>query len=181
MVELPKTEAELQAYVDEQIQAKQTEWESKQNEMFANQRKKHQAEIDKIKADAGKSAEEIAQERIKEQQEKDSKELTELRAYKKSNELGKRLEKEGLPTFLKNDSRLINAEDGDLDKVIKSIKKEFEDSLPKGSQHSTVITTQSGNTPNNDSEKAKREFGQALKDLVGKQLSKKEEIKIWLL
>ena len=61
MVELPKTEAELQAYVDEQIQAKQTEWESKQNEMFATQRKKHQAEIDKIKADAGKSAEEIAQ------------------------------------------------------------------------------------------------------------------------
>ena len=167
MVELPKTEAELQAYVDEQIQAKQTEWESKQNEMFATQRKKHQAEIDKIKADAGKSAEEIAQERIKEQQEKDSKELTELRAYKKSNELGKRLEKEGLPTFLKNDSRLINAEDGDLDKVITDVKKDFEAYQPKGATHSTVVPNAQGQQQVDKKQEAYNAMGEALKEIVG--------------
>jgi hypothetical protein len=168
MVELPKTEAELQAYVDAQVQAQKTEWESKQNEMFASQRKKHQAEIDKIKADMGKSAEELAQERIKEQQEKDSQELADLRAYKKSNELGRRLEKEGLPSYFKNDSRLLNAEDGDIEKVIKTVKKEYEDSLPKGNQYSTIIKTQSGQVPEADKDKAKREFGESLKALVGK-------------
>ena len=146
MVELPKTDAELQAYVDEQIQAKQTEWESKQNEMFAAQRKKHQAEIDKIKADAGKSAEQLADERIKEQNDQLNAELDDLRKFKKSTLLGQKLEKEGLPSYFKNDNRLLTAEDGDLDKVIKDVKKEYEATLPKGNTHSSVVQ-QGGATP----------------------------------
>ena len=168
MVELPKTEAELQAYVQEQISARETEWKATKDQEFAAQRKRHQAEIDKIKADAGKTAEELAQERLKEQQDQLNSEVEELRKFKKTTLLGQKLEKEGLPSFFKNDARLLSAEDGDLDKVVKDIKKEYEASLPKGNQHSTIINTQNGATPSGDRDKAKAEFGQALKELVGK-------------
>ena len=166
MVELPKTEAELQAYVDAQVQAKETEWKAQKDKDFAAQRAKHDQEIKKIKEDAGKSAEEIAQQRIKEQQEADAKELAELRAFKKSSVIGEKLAKENLPSYFKNDTRLLSAEDGDMDKVIKDIKKEYEASLPKGSTISSVVQT-SGLTPTGDAkEQANREFADALKGIV---------------
>lgn len=139
MVELPKNEAELQAYVDSQVEAKRTEWETKKNEDFARQRAKHDEEIKKLRADMGKSAEQLAEERIKEQQEKDANELAELRSFKKTTILGEKLAKEGLPSYFKNDNRLLTAEEGDLDKVIKDIKKEYEATLPKGNTTSSVI------------------------------------------
>ena len=139
MVELPKTDAELQALLDANTK-EVTERVSKEYDgKFATQRKKHDEEIAKIKADAGKSAEELAQERIKEQQEKDANELAELRSFKKTTIIGEKLAKEGLPSYFKNDNRLLTAEDGDLDKVIKDIKKDYEATLPKGNTHSTVI------------------------------------------
>ena len=81
MVELPKTEAELQAYVDAQVSERETALKAEYDGKFASQRKKHDEEIAKIKADAGKSAEEIAQQRIKEQQDADAKELEDLSDY----------------------------------------------------------------------------------------------------
>lgn len=166
MVELPKTEAELQAYVDAQVQAKETEWKAQKDKDFAAQRAKHDQEIKKIKEDAGKSAEELAQQRIKEQQEADAKELADLRAFKKSSIIGEKLAKENLPSYFKNDTRLLSAEDGDMDKVIKDIKKEYEASLPKGSTISSVVQT-SGLTPTGDAkEQANKEFADALKGIV---------------
>ena len=167
MVELPKTETELQGLIDDAVKKATDTLKSEYDGKFATQRKKHDEEIAKIKADAGKSVEELAQERIREQQEKDANELAELRAYKKQNILGEKLQKEGLPSFLKNDSRLISAEDGDIDKTIKVIKKEWEDTLPKGNQHSSVIKT-GGQPSADDKDTAKEECGQALKELVGR-------------
>lgn len=169
MVELPKTEAELQAYVDAQVKAKEESLTADFNNKFAGQRKKHEEEIAKIKSEAGKTAEEIAQQRLKEQQEADAQELNDLRAFRKSTILGDKLAKEGLPTYFKNDTRLLNANESDLDKVIKDVKKEYEATLPKGNTHSTVVgqggATQVATT---DSDKAKVDFGQALKQLVGR-------------
>ena len=139
MVELPKTEAELQGLIDEAVNKATTALKAEFDGKFATQRKKHDDEIAKIKADAGKSAEELAQERIKEQQEKDANELAELRSFKKTTILGEKLAKEGLPSYFKNDNRLLTAEEGDLDKVIKDIKKEYEATLPKGNTTSSVI------------------------------------------
>ena len=84
MVELPKTEAELQAMLDANTQATREAVAKEYDGKFAAQRTKHEQEIAKIKADAGKSAEELAEQRLKEQQEKDANELTELRAFKKN-------------------------------------------------------------------------------------------------
>lgn len=171
MVELPKTEAELQALIDERVSARETEIKADYDNKFAEQRKKHQTEIEKIKADAGKSAEQLAEERIKEQQDKDANELEELRKFKKTTLIGEKLAKEGLPNFLKNDSRLLNAEDGDLDKVVKDIKKEFEAVQPKGNTHSSVIPQGGASQPNQGGDSKTTAYGKmadALKEAFGK-------------
>lgn len=165
MVELPKTEAELQAILDEQAGKLKADYDNK----FAAQRKKHEEEIAKIRADSTKSAEELAQQKVKEQQEAEAKELQELRAFKKTSILAEKLAKENLPSYFKNDNRLLNAEDGDVDKVIKDIKKEYEASLPKGATYSTVVPTSGSNQPDaTEKDAANAALGQALKELVGR-------------
>ena len=168
MVELPKTEAELQALIDAKVSETRTEVAKEYDGKFAAQRTKHDEEIKKLKDSVGKSAEELAQQRLKEQQEADQKELADLRAFRKTTILGEKLAKENLPSYFKNDNRLLTAEDGDIDKVIKDIKKEYEASLPKGSSHSTIITTSGQQPTTNDKDRANAEFGQALKELVGR-------------
>ena len=167
MVELPKTEAELQALIDERVGARESELKAEHDKAFASQRTKYERQIKTLKDNGGKPAEEIAQQKIKEQQEADLQELNELRAYKKSKVIEERLTKEGLPSFLKNDTRLINANDDEFDKVMKEVKKEYDAVLPKGSQHSTVVQTSVKQPEQNEKDKAKEEFGQALKQLVG--------------
>lgn len=167
--ELPKTEAELQELLDanskEVREAVAKEYDGK----FAAQRTKHDQEIAKLKQDLGKSAEQLAEERIKEQQEKDANELAELRAFKKSSVLGEKLAKEGLPSYFKNDNRLLTAEEGDLDKVIKDVKKEYEATLPKGSQVSTVVKTGGATQPTTTPvDAANQALAQVLGDIVGK-------------
>lgn len=152
------TQAELDAKVEEAVKTATDDLVKKHNKEMYDSRQ----EIKKLK-DATKDQETLK----KEQDEEILKELNDLRAYKKTNVIGERLAKEGLPTYLKNDSRLINAEEGELDKVIKVVKKDYEDSIPKGTQHSTVIKT-GGTPPSDDKNKAKEEFGAALKSLIGK-------------
>ena len=167
MIELPKTEAELQALLDAKANEITETLTSKHNGEMANLRKKHDDDLKKAKEQANLSAEEIAQQKIKEQQDADREELESLRAYKKSNEISAKLAKEGLPDFFKNDARLLSAEDGNLDKVIKDVKKEYEATLPKGATHSTVISTPTGTKPSGDGKQAAYSaMGEILKDVV---------------
>lgn len=169
MVELPKTEAELQAYVDEKINAATTALKTEYDGKFAAQRKKHDDEIVKIKADAGKSAEELAAQKVKEENEARDRELEDLRSYKKGKVLEERLAKENMPSHFKYDTRLLNASDDDFDKVIKDVKKEYEATLPKGNQTSTVVKT--GGTPQpsaTPADAANEAFAQVLGNIVGK-------------
>ena len=156
------TQAELDARVEEAVASATKDLEKKHNAEMYNARK----EIKDLK-NANLSQEEI-EKRVREEQDEAVKtELAELRSFKKQSILGDKLAKEGLPSYFKNDSRLLNADDGDIDKVLKDIKKDYEASLPKGNPHSTVINT--GGKPNvSDKDKANAEFGQALKSLVGK-------------
>lgn len=170
MVELPKTEAELQALLDANTQATRETVAKEYDGKFAAQRTKHEQEIAKIKADAGKSAEELAEQRLKEQQEKDANELTELRAFKKNAIIGEKLAKEGLPSFFKNDSRLLTAEDGDLDKAIKEVKKEYEATLPRGNTNSNVIQqggSVSPTTTKSTEDIANEKMGEFLNNILG--------------
>jgi len=168
MTELPKTEQELNDLIAAKVQEATAEQEAKHNGQMATLRKKYDDDLKKAKEQAGKTAEEIAQERIKEQQEHDAQELTELRQFKKNTVLSEKLKKEGLPDFFKNDTRLLNAEDGNLDKVIKDIKKEYEQYQPKGATHSTVVQTQSQNVNQQQDDKsaAFEKMGDAIKELI---------------
>lgn len=152
------TQEELTQRVEEAVANATKELEAKHNKTMYDLRQEN-----KNLKNASKSAEDLK----KEQDEALVNELNELRAYKKSSQIGERLAKEGLPSYFKNDNRLLNSTDDDFDKVIKTIKKEYEDTLPKGNQNSTVIKT-SGTTPVVDKDQAKAEFGQALKELVGR-------------
>lgn len=171
MTELPKTEAELQGLIDEAVNKATTALKAEYDGKFATQRTKHDQEIKKLKEDMGKSAEELAQERIKEQQEKDANELTELRAFKKNTILGEKLAKEGLPSYFKNDNRLLTAEDGDLDRVIKDVKKEYEATLPKGNTHSSVVQQGGSVSPNSqksEADIANEKMGEFLNNILKK-------------
>lgn len=167
MTELPKTEQELNDLIAQKVQEKADELTAKHNGEMATQRKKYDDELKKAKEQAGKTAEEIAQEKIKEQQERDAQELTELRQFKKNTVLGEKLKKEGLPDYFKNDTRLLNAEDGDLDKVVKDIKKEYDSYLPKGATHSTVVPNAQNQPPVDKKQDAYNKMGEALKELTG--------------
>ena len=145
MTELPKTEQELNDLIAAKVQEKADELTAKHNGEMATQRKKYDDDLKKAKEQAGKTAEELAQEKIKEQQERDAQELAELRQFKKNTVLGEKLKKEGLPDYFKNDTRLLNAEDEKVDDVIKTIEKEYKGSLPQGATINTnVVGTNTG-------------------------------------
>lgn len=168
MTELPKTEQELNELVDAKVQQAVAEETAKHNGQMANMRKKYEDDLKKAKEQAGFTAEQIAEEKVKEQNEARDRELNELRAFKKSSVISQRLVKEGLPDFLKNDSRLLNADDSTIDKVIKEVKKDYDSALPKGATHSTVVQTASGQKPANEKTQVYEEVGEALKQALGK-------------
>lgn len=154
------TQEELNAKINEAVETATRDINSKHNDAMAKLRKEN-TEL----RNASKSQEQLKVEQDQAIQD----ELNELRAFKKSKVIEDRLVKEGLPTFFKNDSRLLNASDEDFDKIVKEVKKDFENNIPKGNQHSSVIQTSTTTPSNRQSEKdrANEEFGRALKQLVG--------------
>ena len=171
MVELPKTEDELNTLIESKVNAKVEELTSKHNGEMANMRKSYEDKIKKAQDQANLTAEEKAQQLAKEKELETQQELNDLRAFKKSTTLKERLTKEGLPSFLANDNRLLSAEEGDLDKVIKVVKGEYEANLPKGNTHSSVIqVTSQQATANKDSlkDEAFRKAGEVLNNVFGK-------------
>ena len=168
MTELPKTEQELNDLIAAKVQEKADELTAQHNGQMANMRKKYDDDLKKAKEQANMTAEQIAAEKVKEQEQAKESELNELRQFKKNAILTEKLKKEGLPDFFKNDSRLLNAEDGNLDKVIKDIKKEYEQYQPKGATHSTVVQTQSQTVDKTQDSKgvAFEKMGDALKELI---------------
>ena len=160
------TEAELNAKIDEAVAQKTKELESKHNGEMANMRK----ELKNAK-DANLSADERIAKEKKEYEESVNQELTELRAYKKGKVIEERLTKEGLPSYFKNDARLLNASDEEFDKAVKTVKQEYEATLPKGNQTSTVVRTATGVKPTDnggEKEQAYAEFADTLEQLIGK-------------
>ena len=144
MVELPKNEEELKALIEGAVNSKVEELTSKHNNDMAGLRKSYEDKMKKQQEQANMSAQEKAKQLAEEEKAKLNDELAELRSFKKKTTLEAKLEKEGLPKYFSNDNRLLSAEDGDLDKVLKVVKDEYNGSLPKGNQHSTVVQTFNG-------------------------------------
>ena len=169
MVELPKTEEELTSLIKSEVEKATKELISKHNGEMASLRTKHDADLKKAKEQANLTAEEIAAQQIKEQQESLLKENAELKEYKKGKIIEERIAKENLPSHFKYDTRLLNASDDDYDKVIKDVKKEYEATLPKGNQTSTVVKAGGTQQPEKTSTDAANEaMAQVLGNIVGK-------------
>ena len=166
-MELPKTEDELQSLIDNAVKEATEALESKHNGAIASIRKDYDKKLNDYKESQKLSDEERATKLAQEKEKELNDELNDLRSFKKSTILKERLVKEGLPTYLANDNRLINAEDGELDKVIKVVKGDYEANLPKGNTHSTVVPTNTVAPSKGGNEKGFDEFAQQLKNLNG--------------
>ena len=148
------TEEELTQKITEAVSKavaeKTTELEKAHNSAMAQQRVKADEEkkkaVEKAVAEASLSAEQKAQKEVEEQRKAEQEELAQLRLEKRVNDRAKKLADAELPDFLKNDSRLLNAEDEQVDDVIKTLKEEWAKSIPQGATVSTNVmaTSQSG-------------------------------------
>ena len=159
------TEAELQAKIDEAISKATNDLVSKHNGEMASLRKKYDADLEKEKQKLTLSAEEKAKIDAEEKTKAVETELKDLRAYKKSTELGKRLQKEGLPSYFVNDTRLLSAEEGELDKAIKVVKGEYDATKPTGNTHSSVVQV-GGKAPQGNGDDAKTKAFEALGNAI---------------
>ena len=170
-MELPKTEAELDALITSKIEEVKSELTSKHNGEMANLRKKYETEFTKKLEQANLSAEELAQQKLKEQVAANEQELQELRTFKKGVVIGQRLAKDGLPDYLKNDIRLVNASEEDFEKQYKLVKADYEATQPKGNTHSSVVRQTGGattSTPQDTKGEAYALMGETLAEIIGK-------------
>lgn len=130
--------------VEEAVTKKTDELTSKHNSDMAQLRKTSQKEreeaIEKAKADAKLSAEELAKKENEEKLAEKETELEELRSFKKSSMIKENLLKSKLPEFLANDSRLLNAKtDDELKTAIEAVSKDYASSIPNGSNINTNV------------------------------------------
>ena len=159
------TETELQQRIDEAVSVATKDLVSKHNGEMATMRQKHNADLEKAKKEASMSAEELANQRAQELAQAEHEELEQLRGFKRSSIIKDKINSAGLPSYFVNDNRLLSAEEGDLDKVIKVVKAEYEATLPKGNTHSSVVQT-NGGTPKDDKSTLFENVGNAIGQLV---------------
>ena len=167
MVELPKTEEELQSLINQKVEEakKDTISKSEFDQKFASQRKTYEEKIKGLEEKLGVTAEEKAKELALQKEQELEKELNDLRNYKKTAQIKEALDKEKLPAYFANDNRLLTAKEGELEKAIKVVKGEYEASLPKGNTHSTVVPT-STSTPTAKDNKGLEGMAEQIKNLV---------------
>ena len=150
------TEEELKAKIEEEVKKAVDETTEKlkkeHNELMAQQRIKAESDKKKAVEDATKNATLSAEEKAKKEEEErrkaDLEELNALRLEKKVNDRARKLTEKGLPDFFKNDSRLINAEDGEVDNIIKTIEEEYKKVLPQGATTNTNVRGGGNPQPN---------------------------------
>ena len=165
MADLPKTEEELQALIATKLEEQKVAHDQELKQVAYNVRKEEEKKFDKFKADMKLSDDERAKQLAAEREKELNDELTSLREFKKESLLKERLVKENLPSYFANDKRLLTAEEGDLDKVIKVVKGEYEASLPKGNTHSTVVPTSTTKGPETKDDKGVGAMADVLKNL----------------
>ena len=141
--EKAKLEQEKQEAIAKAVAEREAELAKKHNEEMANLRIRAKNEKDeavrKAEENAKLTAEEKAKKEIEEQQKREHEELEQLRLENKIRQRTEMLEKAGVPSVFKNDSRLINAADEDVENVIKTIADEWGKVSPKGATTSTNV------------------------------------------
>lgn len=166
MAEQPKENVDFETLLAEKLAEQEKSFEAKHNAEMMKVRKDYEGKIADLKKQNELGKEEYARQKLEEQQQLDQQELQDLRGFKKQVILQQRLAKEGLPSYFKNDNRLLSAEEGNYDKVIKDIKKEYEETLPKGNQYSSVVNTSTGVSPSASDKDGLNAFGNILENMV---------------
>ena len=158
------TQAELDAKVEEAVANATKNLTAEHNKVMYELRKEN-----KELKNANLSQEERTKKELEEKELALGEELKDLRAFKKTTILNERLAKENLPSYFKNDNRLLTADDGDIDKVIKDIKREYEASLPKGNTHTNIIQqggTIAPTTGKSEADIATEKMGEFLNEIL---------------
>ena len=170
---------ESKTYTDEELQQviaqkladeltkKTEELTAKHNSDMAQFRKNAQKEreeaIEKAKADAKLSAEELAKKQNEEALTEKEKELAELRGFKQLALIKDKLAEAKLPTFLSNDARLLNSKtDDELKTAIEAVQKDFNSAIPSGGNINTNVQGKGNGTAKTEKE-LKMEYFKGLK------------------
>jgi predicted methyltransferase len=165
------TDEELQQVIAqklaEELTKKADELTAKHNSEMAQLRKNAQKEreeaIEKAKADAKLSAEELAKKQNEETLAEKEKELAELRGFKQSALIKDKLAEAKLPTFLSNDARLLNSKtDDELKTAIEAVQKDFNSAIPSGGNINTNVQGKGNGTAKTEKE-LKMEYFKGLK------------------
>ena len=148
------TEEQVNEMVAKAKAEKEAELVAKHNQEMANLRQKDKEEKDKAVAKATEEAKLSAEELAKKKAEEDNKareqEIAELKAFKQKAELKDALAKAECPTFFINDSRLLNSTEENREEVIKTLKGEWESTLPNGARTDTNTKTNPKGDPKGD-------------------------------
>lgn len=154
MEEIKMTQEELDAKIKEAVEKataeKEAEFKKTHDTEMAQLRLKAKAEkeeaVKKAQEEANLTAEEKAKKKLEEEQKAkedeykaEHEELEQLRLEKKVHDRAEKLVKVGLPNFLKNDMRLLNADDDKVDEVINTIKAEYDEANPKKANIDTNV------------------------------------------
>lgn len=148
--------------VSKAVEENTTKLTKEHNDTIARIRKNAKEEqenaIQKAKDDAKLSSDELAKKQVEEQIKAKDTELAELRQYKKIGEISKKLKDADVPELFVHDSRLLNAEEGKVDEVIKTIKEEYSKLMPSGATVSTNVSTSGAKQQTNTKAQKFEEF-----------------------
>lgn len=150
------TEEQLKQMIEEAVSKKESELVAKHNQDMANLRKTSKEEKDKAVAKATEeaklSAEELAKKKAEEEMAEKDKELKELKEFKQKQELKDELKKAECPDFFINDARLLSSTTENRESVIKTLKAEWESTLPQGARTSTNTQANTGGSKEDEFE-----------------------------
>ena len=148
------TEEQMKELLEKAKAEKEAELVAKHNQEMANLRQKDKEEKDRAVAKATEeaklSAEELAKKKAEEENKAREQEIAELKAFKQKAELKDALEKAKVPSFFINDSRLLNSTEENREKVIETLKGEYESTLPNGARTDTNVKNHNNHNGDND-------------------------------
>ncbi len=120
-------EEKIKEAVAEALKKAKEEHEARFNQQMAKMRKEKDDAVIKAKEEVLLSAEEKAKKEKEEELKETQEENARLKRTIKEKTIAEKLAEQELPIFLKNDSRLVNGKDEEIEDVVKLIAKEFKE------------------------------------------------------
>ena len=129
-----ETKKQIEEAVAQALAKAKEESEAKLNALMAKTRIENEKALAKAKEEASLTAEEKAKKEQEEEFKSAKEELERLKSELKSKTINEKLNERQLPPFFKNDIRIINSNDEEIDKVVETIAKEWKEVSSSGSK-----------------------------------------------